>query len=181
MRMDAPDTCHGITLVELLATTAILAIVAALAAPGMKALLERQRTASALHALTTRLALARTAAITSRTPVTFCPSRGDGHCTGGTDWSAGWLVYRDPQRRSQPRGPGDILRNEVAPVHGSIRILSSSGRVRVRYQPAGLAPGANLTFRICHGDRLHAEVVVNNGGRARSREAPKGTPCMAGP
>src|SRR5690606_262269 len=99
MRMDAPGTCHGITLVELLATTAILAIVAALAAPGMKALLERQRTASALHALTTRLALARTAAITSRTPVTFCPSRGDGHCTGGTDWSAGWLVYRDPQRR----------------------------------------------------------------------------------
>lgn len=177
MRKDAPGTCPGFTLVELMATLAVVAILASLALPGFRQLLERQRTASAMHGLTVQLALARTTAIMSRTPVTLCPTRGGGLCSGSADWSSGWLLYRDPQRRTQPRSPDDILREELRPVHDSIRILSSGGRVRVRYQPDGRAAGANLTLRVCGGDRLHGEVVVNNVGRTRSRRHAEPPPC----
>lgn len=177
MRMDAPGPRHGFTLVELMVTLAAAAILAGLAAPGMRDLLERQRAATAMHGLTAHLAMARNAAITSRGPVTLCPSRGDGLCSGSTDWSSGWLLYRDPGRRTQPRSPDDVLRDVARPVHGSIRIGSSSGRVRVRYQADGRAGGTNLTLRICSGDWLHAEVVVNNIGRARTFRPPAPSPC----
>ena len=180
MRKHAPGPCPGFTLLELMVTLAIVAILASLAVPGFRQLLETQRSAGAVHGLTVQLALARTAAITSRTPVTLCPSRGDGRCSGSTDWSTGWLLYRDPQRRTQPRAPEDILREETRPVHRSIRVFSSSGRVRVRYQPDGRAAGANLTLRICADERLHAEVVVNNVGRARSSRPARETPCETG-
>jgi len=179
MRMDAPGRGHGFTLVELMVTLAVVAILAGIAVPTMQELAERQRVAAAMHGMTTELAMARTAAISSRTPVTLCPSRGDGLCSGGTDWSRGWLLYRDPARQGQPRSPDDVLRDETAPVHSSIRILSSSGRVRVRYRPDGLSPGTNLTLRVCAGERLHAEIIVNNAGRARWRKAAPGRPCEA--
>lgn len=177
MRKDAPGTCPGFTLLELMVTLALVAVLAGLALPGFRQVAERQRTASAMHGLTAQLALARTAAITSRTAVTLCPARGDGTCAASSDWSNGWLTYRDPQRRSQPRSHGDILREELRPVHGSIRIVSSTGRVRVRYQPDGRAGGTNLTLRVCANERLHGEVVVNNIGRVRTRRHPDPPPC----
>lgn len=177
MRKDAPGAPAGFTLVELMTTLAVAAILAGLAVPGMQRFLEWQRATGAMHALTTQLALARNAAVSARTPVTLCPTRGGGRCAESTDWSTGWLLYRDPARLPQPRVPDDVLRDEHAPVHGSIRVFSTQGRARVRYQPDGLAPGTNVTFRICSGERLHAEVVVNNSGRTRWTQAPADTPC----
>ena len=180
MRKDAPGTCPGFTLVELMATLAVVAIIASLAVPGFRHVVERQRTASAMHGLTVHLALARTAAISSRTPVTLCPTRGHGLCSDSADWSTGWLIYRDPGRSNQPLVPDHVLREEPAPVHDSIRIFSSAGRVRVRYQPDGRAPGANLTLRVCTAERLLGEVVVNNVGRTRSTRPQQDIPCPEG-
>jgi type IV fimbrial biogenesis protein FimT len=177
MRKDAPGRATGFSLVEVSIVLALAAILAGLALPGFRDLLQRQRVNAAMHQLSTQLAQARITAISRRTPVTLCPSLGDGRCRGEPDWSAGWLVYRDPARASQPQSPGDILQDIRDPVHGSLRILSSSGRLRVRYQPDGFSSGTNLTVRICVDASLQGEIVVNNAGRARIRRAAKATPC----
>ena len=109
MRKDAPGTTRGLSLVELLASLSILAVLLGLALPGFQDVLRRQRTTAALHLLTVQLAQARNTAITRRTPVTLCPSRGDARCLGGSDWSAGWLLYRDPARADQPGAAADVL------------------------------------------------------------------------
>ena len=169
MRKDAPGLATGVSLVELSIVLAVLAILAGLALPGFQDLLQRQRTAAALHLLSGQLAQARNTAITRRMPVTVCPSLGDGRCRAEPDWSAGWLVYHDPARTSQPRSADHVLRDTRQPLHHSIRIQGSVGRPRVRYQPDGRSGGSNLTLRVCSRQVQHAELVVNNAGRVRTR------------
>lgn len=179
MRKDAPGPDQGFSLVELLAVLAVSAILLGLALPGFQDTLRQQRTATAMHQVTAQLAQARNTAITRRTPVTVCPSLGDGRCRAEPDWSSGWLLYLDPARSDQPLDPGDILHNVHRPVHESVQVLSSAGRLRVRYQPDGRSGGNNLTLRVCAGERLGGEVIVNNVGRARTRRPVAETPCFA--
>lgn len=65
-----PDQDTGITLVELVLTIAVLAILAGAGAPPMLALLERMRLGSAAEALRADLLLARSEALRRNTPVT---------------------------------------------------------------------------------------------------------------
>ncbi|GAB3507861.1 GspH/FimT family pseudopilin [Pseudoxanthomonas daejeonensis] len=177
MRKDAPGRLSGFSLVELSITVSILAILLGLALPGFRETLQRQRAASATHQLAAQLAQARNTAITARVPVTVCPSGGEGRCLGQPDWSAGWLLYRDPGRSDQPRRPEDVLRDIRQPVHDSVQVLASAGRLRVRYQPDGRSGGSNVTLRVCTAGRLQGEVIVNNVGRVRTRGPRSPTPC----
>lgn len=177
MRKDAPGPATGFSLVEASIVLAVVAILAGLALPGFQDLLQRQRTSAALYLLSTELAMARNTAISRRTPVTLCPSLGDGRCRDSPDWSAGWLLYRDPLRGTQPRTPEDILQDVRQPLHASVRIQASAGRLRVRYQPEGFSGGSNLTLRVCTGTRLRGEVIVNNAGRPRTRRLAEPVSC----
>ena len=177
MRKDAPGPASGFSLVESMIVVAILAILAGLALPGFQDLLRRQRTSAASYQLATALALTRHTAVVRRSPVTLCPSQGNGQCLGTPDWSHGWLLYRDPHSRTQPDSAEDILREFRSPLHASVQAYSTAGRVRVRYQPDGRSGGSNLTLRICSGGALHSEVVVNLAGRARTRQHPGTAPC----
>ena len=169
MRKDAPGRAAGFSLMESMIVLAVAAILAGLALPGFQETLQRQRAATAVHQVATQLAQARNTAITRRMPVTVCPSLGDGRCRSEPDWSAGWLLYLDPTRSPHPRRPGDILRQERQPLHGSVRVLASVGRVRVRYQQDGRSGGNNVTLRVCTDTVLRGEVIVNNVGRVRTR------------
>ena len=177
MRKDAPGPAAGFSLMETMAVVAVAAILLALAMPGLQDLLERQRTRAALHLLATELALARNTAISRRTPVTVCPSSGNGLCRNDPDWSSGWLMYLDPKRGPQPGSPGSILQESRQPLHPTIRVRSTVGRLRVRYQPEGFSGGTNFTLRVCVGERLHGEVVVNNAGRSRTHRQADSLPC----
>lgn len=179
MRKDAPGLVSGFTLAETSIVMAVLAILLGLALPGFRETLQRQRAATAMHQLSAQLAQARNTAITRRTPVTLCPSRGDGRCRGEPDWSAGWLLYLDPARSDQPLGPDEILLDIRQPVHDSVRVTASAGRLRVRYQPDGRSGGNNLTLRVCTTAALRGEVIVNNTGRVRTRRPAADTPCPA--
>ena len=179
MRKDAPGPGQGFSLAELLAVLAVSAILLGLTLPGFQDTLRRQRTATAMHQVTAHLAQARNTAITRRAPVTVCPSLGDGRCRAEPDWSSGWLLYLDPTRSDQPQDPNNVLRDVRQPVHESVQVLASAGRLRVRYQPDGRSGGSNLTLRICTGGHLGGEIIVNNVGRARTRRPAAETPCPA--
>lgn len=179
MRKDAPGRAAGFSLLESMIVLAVVAILAGLALPGFQDTLRRQRATTTMHLLATQLAQVRNTAITRQTPVTVCPSLGNGRCRAEPDWSAGWLAYHDPLRSDQPRSPADILREEHRPADGPVKVLGTAGRLRVRYQPSGRSGGNNVTLRICVGSTLHGEVIVNNVGRARTRRVPPDAPCIS--
>lgn len=168
MRKDA----RGLTLIELLATLSVLAILMGIGTPLLGSLVERVRITNAYHLLTASLMTARTAAITRRHPVTVCPSR-DGHrCRDDQVWEQGWIVFDDPVRDGQPAGPASILRR-VDALGANLILRSTSGRQRVRYGRSGRAYGSNVTLSLCLQDvsKLVGTVIVNNAGRARSSRA----------
>lgn len=147
---------------------AIAAIVVAAGLPSFGGLVERQRSQTALHLLGTHFAMARIAAVTYNTPVSVCPSNGDGYCRTDSDWSHGWLMYRNPDRAKQPTGPGDVLRQETPSLNPSLRFVSTAGRQQIHFLPDGRSAGSNLTVTLCRDDVALGQVVVNNAGRVRT-------------
>lgn len=168
---------RGTTLVELAIALAVMALLLAMGMPSYQDLRKRQQVDATLHLLTSHLATARVTAITQNVPVIVCPSAGDGRCSADSDWSANWLMFRDPDGNRQPDDDLDIYRNEQAPQKPGLRIFSTVGRPHVRYQPSGMSYGSNLTIRVCYDDLLVGSVVVNNSGRARSHRPTANRPC----
>ncbi|HZF98654.1 MAG TPA: Tfp pilus assembly protein FimT/FimU [Pseudoxanthomonas sp.] len=162
---------RGFTLIEAIMVMMIAALWLVIGIPSYQAVMENQRVSSAMHLLSAHMASARSTAITYRIPTVVCPSDRAGGCRRDGDWSQGWLMFFDPDGNRRPDSPQDILRKENAPIHPSLRIVSSSGRPQLRYLPDGRSAGSNLSVRLCRDDRLLGRVVVNNLGRVRTEKA----------
>ena len=169
----------GFSLLEALTIMAISAIGLIIGIPSYRGLAERQQVTSAMHLFTAHMASARSTAITYRIPTVVCPSNRSGGCRKDGDWSEGWLMFFDADGNRQPDAREDILRDENAPIHPSLRILSSKGRPQIRYLPDGRSGGSNISVRLCRDDKLLAQVVVNNVGRIRSETFSGSRPCRS--
>jgi type IV fimbrial biogenesis protein FimT len=158
----------GVSLVELLSTTAIALTLTAFAVPSMRAFVSTQYTLAASQAIRSHLALARHTAVTSATDVVLCPSSDGLHCTGGFDWSDGWVVFLDADGDRQ-RGAAERRLAVAERLSGGARLITSSGRRKVVYRSHGGTGGSNVTFRICKAaqpERRRA-VIVNITGRSK--------------
>lgn len=167
----------GYTLLEAMIVMAVICLLAGIGLPALRELLANQRLTAATHQLSAHFALARSSAISFGVPVSACPSNGEGGCRSDSDWSHGWLVFRDPERQGQPIAPDSILSEGSAPGAGELVLRSNQGRPSVRFLPDGRSAGSNLTVNICERGRLRAAVVVNNTGRIRTRKATEPMPC----
>ncbi|WP_429622006.1 GspH/FimT family pseudopilin [Stenotrophomonas sp. AN71] len=162
-------------LTELLVVLAVLAILLAVGWPALQPWLLRQRADALQLTLHASLAGARSEALRRRELIGLCASDDGLRCSD--DWSAGWIVYRSGAQRAQPSSPDVILTHYPGRSDVSIQARASSGRPQLFFQADGRSPGANLSLRICAGDRLHGALVVNNGGRTRSERVDRDTPC----
>ena len=170
---------QGFTLIELAVCLALLAVLAAIAAPSLSALLERHHAIAAEHALLHHLQLARMTAVTRRKPAVLCPSLDGRHCSGRNDWSIGWLLFVDKHGKRTPKDATDIVRGDTHPTSSKLRLISSRGRSSIRYLPDGRSTGSNLTISICSREgAMLTQVIVNNAGRARSQRPKTPRSCV---
>lgn len=169
----------GFTLVELIFTVAILAVLLVAGVPAFFDVLQRMRANATLHLLSADMAMARSTAVMRHAPVVICPRDDAGGCATATDWSRGWMVFNDPDGNRIPGGNEDILR--VTDPPGSGRLFLPASRRVLRYQPDGRSANANLTVYVCSNDRYRGKVVVNNLGRVRTERAvDDGAACPKG-
>jgi type IV fimbrial biogenesis protein FimT len=96
----------GFTLIELMITLSILAIVMAIAFPSFSSLLTKQKIKSKRDELMSAFQYARTEAVTRNRSVSICPSTdpwgSSPACSESTDWSTGWIVFYDSSGATTP-------------------------------------------------------------------------------
>lgn len=154
----------GHTLIELLATLAIVAILVAAAVPSFaRWLLDLRRDAAvtlSLHAVH----VARQLAAVRSEAITLCGRRDDERCTGSTDWSGGLLVAT----------PGGRVQRNLPLAAAS---LLHSNRTEIRFE-AGTGHATPATLSVCdrRGPAFARTVVVSRSGRPRATPPGEGAP-----
>lgn len=173
---------HGFTLIEALMVIAILATLLALAGPSYAGLFGRTQTRTARSALNVALSQARLAAIGRSVPVVVCPSADQWTCSRSTQWQHGWIVFADLDNDRERSGDEPLLSVAQAQPAG-VAIVTSTGRLRIGYQPDGSAGGTNLSLTICDraaGTAGATLLVISNTGRVRngSPSAAQAAACL---
>ncbi len=84
---------RGVTLVELVITLSVLAILVTIAAPGFRDVLRRHQVQAVADALRADLTYARHEAVQRASFVSLCPSSTGDECSGDASYADGWIVY----------------------------------------------------------------------------------------
>lgn len=143
---------HGFTLVELIMTIAISAVVLSLAVPGFQSFLRNNRAAVLANELVLALNAARSEAVSRRGAVAVCTSANGTSCRGAGDsdkanWHKGWAVIFSPDN--------SVLRTQAAFANG---VSLTSAAVSLAFDASGALVGSGiqtftLTVEGCEGEQ----------------------------
>lgn len=89
---------QGFTLIELMVTLALAAVLAFLAAPSFRSTIATSKLTSRANDLVGTLAMARSESIRRGTRITVCKSSDQTTCATTGDWEQGWIVFVDTTR-----------------------------------------------------------------------------------
>ncbi|MDB5744619.1 MAG: type pilus biosis protein [Polaromonas sp.] len=158
---------HGFTLIELMVVLALIAIIAALAAPDFQRTIARQQLNAAASDLLTSAMQARSEAIKNNRQVIVQPVSAD------SDWSKGWRIYVDMDN-SRTYTESDVLVTTVAATTSTIEQYETPtlNPNLIGFDSTGFALGSNagrvvFSSRILGGNYLKG-VVIARTGRART-------------
>jgi prepilin-type N-terminal cleavage/methylation domain-containing protein len=164
---------RGFTLLELLVSLAVAAVVMALALPGVVSLAADRRAAASLNQILGAVAYGRSQAILQRRTVTLCPGRA-GRCSGRNQWHEGMLVFADDNGNGRIDGSDRVDRSLPAlPAGGRVYWRSFRNRTHLQFLPRGYTHWQNGSFLYCPADNdvTHARMaIVNAQGRTRRAE-----------
>ncbi len=152
------------TLIELVVTLAVAAVLAAIAAPSFADIIKNNRLTTEINELASALNLSKSEAIKRGETVTTCRSSNGTSCTG--NWHDGWIVFVDSSIEGTVDSDDTILL-----VHGPISsnntlIFDGSGD-RVTYEATGFAVDHDGIYTLCddRGDSSAKGLDVSPSGR----------------
>lgn len=162
---------RGVTLVELIVTLAIVAIVVMAGLPMLGDFTRDSRIVSRTNDMVAVLNFARSEAVKRTEFISMCPSSDQATCTGGTDWTVGWIVWLDET------GPGDGTVDSgetIIRVGGATQAMSiSSGADSITYDSAGALTGAGVTITLrpdgCEANEQR-QIDITLSGRPRASQ-----------
>lgn len=166
---------QGFTTIELMVTVAIMAVLAALAAPSFTPLVERWRVRQATEELQSTLYYARSEAIKRGGNVAIARNAGAGECTSvGTDltlWSCGWTIFSDNNNNGTLDNGEAAL--QLSPIPSQIKIQLSENQSYIsvdRWGQASTNSSSNFNFVIApqnSGSPNTAKLCIYTGGRIK--------------
>jgi type IV fimbrial biogenesis protein FimT len=182
--MLAMKRAAGFSLLELLVVLAIAAVLAGLATPEMREMINRHRLDSAVADLYGAIDLARSQAIARGSRVQLVPLE-----PAGTNWSGGWIVFVDADGDRRP-GPGEEIIASHGPVADGIVISFNFTSNRLPYYIAYNGAGRSCSDTSSQAARwgtlsLHQDgqirrIRINMLGRARICDPQRDTVACSG-
>jgi type IV fimbrial biogenesis protein FimT len=159
---------HGVTLIELVTTLGIVAVLASIAAPSFSNVRHNAERTSTVNGFLHGLFLARSEAIKRGQVVTVCPSSDGSTCdlTKTAKWHDGWMIFVNKDRDETPQRDAD---EDLLLVHepwtgGTI----SSNRASYSFRPYQQAV-VNGTMVFCdpRGSEHARAIIISHTGRPR--------------
>lgn len=169
----------GFTLLELLTTLALAAILTAFAIPGMQSLVQKHQARSALQDLRAGIHLARQTAINKNVNVIICPRLQDARlqdtCGPRNTWHAGAIIFED-RDNSRTRTADDLIVGYLNPISsGRIYWRAFRSRSYLQFTGSGLTDWQNGNLLYCPNNMdptLTRQLILNVAGRTYpSRDA----------
>jgi len=158
---------RAFTLIELMVTISVLAVVIALAAPSFSTMLRENRLAALSTELQGAMQLARSEAVKRRENITVCRSNAaQSACENGTNWGVGWLITR-------MNGVNVQVLKVWDPVQGTVVTGPNAG---ITFRSNGMSSSAaaeswSVTDSSCSGDQKRTISVNITGSATLSKGA----------
>ncbi|WKB52417.1 GspH/FimT family pseudopilin [Eleftheria terrae] len=150
-----PARSAGFTLIELMVTVTVVAIVMALAAPSMQAFLTSRAIASHVDAFGSAVRLTRSEALKRSGTASMCMSvtteEAAPTCAADEDggWHSGWLVFADPDGDGAYTAESEELIAVQQPLTSSGGVTWNANSTSITFRANGLATAsvmATITF-----------------------------------
>lgn len=122
----------GFTLIELMVTIAVLAVLTTIAFPSFQSSMRSNRVATASNQLIALISFARSEAVRSKSLTQLCTSADGTTCSG--DWNDGWLVWVD--RNDSGVFNADEALRYVEPTP-QMALAEKSGKTAVNFDARG--------------------------------------------
>jgi prepilin-type N-terminal cleavage/methylation domain-containing protein len=183
----------GFTVIELMITVALLAVLSTIAAPSLREIVKNGRMTGQANDLMTDLAMARAEAVKRGTRTAICTSNRITQCSAppfagcqctATRWEQGWIVFTDnpdsgaygsfnaPDTVLKVAGPIEGANDAQPNTISETTALSSPGGGRyVGFRASGAAtPGgfaADIDFSLCDSRTIALTNLVEANNRGR--------------
>ncbi|WP_020394822.1 GspH/FimT family pseudopilin [Thiolinea disciformis] len=183
------------TLTELLITVAISSIMATMAFPNVKSMIERNQQITFTNQVVSSLYLARSEAAKRGYPVTFCASTDQEQCDlEANDYSQGWLVFVDYNGNGrfdkalffdtdgdkQADTPETLVQRSGS-LHSPYILAAnvSSATRSITYLPSGQCSSRLFSLHLSHQQtqQLFAKISFAITGRIRACTLKNSTSC----
>ncbi|MEM9386111.1 MAG: GspH/FimT family pseudopilin [Pseudomonadota bacterium] len=163
-----PPVHRGVTLLDLLMTLSIGALLLTIAAPSFRHTIAGGERTAAVNDLLSALQLARRFALSRAQPVVLCQASADGDCArgGGETWAQGLLAFVNEDGDDPPRRDPDepVIYRSALP--GAVQVTANREAFVMR--PYGKR-STNGTFTVCdrRGAPFARAIIVSWTGRPR--------------
>jgi type IV fimbrial biogenesis protein FimT len=149
---------HGFTLVELMVTILILAILIGFAVPAFRDAALSSRLTAHANDLLASAQIARSEAIKRNAVVTLCVSTDGSTCADAGGWELGWIVVTDT---------GAVIQRQEA-LAPEFRITEEGGLTELQFPPTVVGVGP-ASFTVCRADPVGSQervLTINVSGAA---------------
>ncbi|HPY38904.1 MAG TPA: GspH/FimT family pseudopilin [Thiolinea sp.] len=186
----------GMTLVELMVTLGVVAILATVAAPSLQSMIERNQLQALTNNMVSNLYYARSEAAKRGFNVTLCASDATQNAcdTSATSFANGWIIFTDydsnatltsPTTKFDTNGDGLLDESEqilfVGEAPNNRFLLKSNGRpdTSISYKPTGQTSPRSFSLIVSNPDETKylSRIYFNTTGRVRSCMITTGTDC----
>ena len=168
---------HGFTLIELMTTLAVAAVILTIGVPSFQELIKANTLNSQVNSFVAGINLTRSEAIKRSGRVSICRM---GFCrlpTTPGGWEQGWIVFFDPIDPVGEINSGDTIIRTNGPAPGSVTIRGNSNvKDKITFLGSGIAGVNNGTIIFCDNriqtfttDKAKARaVIISKIGRVKT-------------
>ncbi|MHB1677041.1 MAG: GspH/FimT family pseudopilin [Sulfuriferula sp.] len=168
----------GFTLLELMVTVAVAAVLLAISVPNFQTFFNSNRIVTVTNDYITAINFARSEAVKGGAMTTLCMSNNGSTCTGNSGWSNGWIIWSDLNANGV-MDAGELMQSH-GPVNAGNVVM---GGVQTSFSFNGMGalttPTGGDTFNICTPSELSISntITVDPSGHLRSAANPTLNTC----